>query len=284
MDIAAGNGGGSGVPGVAPKAMLAFTHLAASDIAWEGEAVVGSEFGDSVQLLEALRFLFDVAGERPCAINISLGTNGGPHDGSSLVEQGIDALVQQRPGRAVVIAASNSFNDGVHAAGMVPSGGTADLSWSVPAVVDAQSELEVWCSGGERFGAELIAPDGTSLGTVPLASNGRVRADDGTTVLFVSHRAADPNNGDNIIDIFLDKRVPGRGLDGPPPRRAGRQRRLPRMDRTQRRLAVVLRAAQRQQPHARLDLLRPIGHRGRLLRCPQGDQAAIVLQQRRADA
>jgi subtilisin family serine protease len=209
MDIAAGNGGGSGVPGVAPKAMLAFTHLAASDIAWEGEAVVGSEFGDSVQLLEALRFLFDVAGERLCAINISLGTNGGPHDGSSLVEQGIDALVQQRPGRAVVIAASNSFNDGIHAAGTVPSGGTADLSWSVPTAVDAQSELEVWYPGGDRFRAELIAPDGTSLGTVPLASNGRIRADDGTTILFVSHRAADPNNGDNVIDIFLDKRVPG---------------------------------------------------------------------------
>ena len=44
---------------------------------------------------------------------------------------------------------------------------------------------------------------------MPLASNGRIRADDGTTVLFVSHRAADPNNGDNVIDIFLDKRVPG---------------------------------------------------------------------------
>jgi len=209
MDIAAGNGLGSGVPGVAPNAMLAFTELAASDIAWEGEAVVGSEFGDSVQLLEALRFLFDVAGERPCVINISLGTNGGPHDGTSLVEQGIDLLVQQQPGRAVVIAASNSFNDGIHAAGAVPADGAVDLSWAVPDEVDAQVELEVWYQGDDRFRAELIAPDGTSLGTVPLGSNGRIRADDGTTLLFVSHRATDPNNGDNVVGIFLDRRVPG---------------------------------------------------------------------------
>jgi hypothetical protein len=93
LDIAAGSGGGSNVNGVAEKAILAFAHLDASDVVWEGEEVAGSEFGDSVQLLEAVKFLFEVAGERPCVLNISLGTNGGPHDGSSLVEQGIDLLV-----------------------------------------------------------------------------------------------------------------------------------------------------------------------------------------------
>jgi hypothetical protein len=98
-------------------------------VVWEGEEVAGSEFGDSVQLLEAVKFLFEVAGERPCVVNISLGTNGGPHDGSSLVEQGIDLLIQEQPGRAVVIAAANSFDDGILAAGVVPQGGTVDLSW-----------------------------------------------------------------------------------------------------------------------------------------------------------
>jgi subtilisin family serine protease len=75
-------------------------------------------------------------------------------------------------------------------------------------VVVSHSELEVWYSGNDRFLAELIAPDGTSLGRVPLGSNGRVRADDGTVVLFVSHRATDPNNGDNVVDLFLEERLP----------------------------------------------------------------------------
>jgi subtilisin family serine protease len=208
MDIAAGNGGGSGVPGVAPRAKLTFVEVAASDITWEGEEVVGSEFGDSVQLLEAIRFLFDEAGTQPCVVNVSLGTNGGPHDGSSLVEQGIDLMVQEQPGRAVVIAASNSFDDGIHAAGSVPAGGAVDLGWEIPPTVAAQSELEVWYPGQDRFNVELLTPDGTSLGSVPLGSNGRIRADDGTTLLFVSHRAADPNNGDNVVGIFLEARVP----------------------------------------------------------------------------
>ena len=105
-DIAAGNGLGSGTPGVAPEADIIFVEAASSDIPWTGPEVVGKSFGDSVQLLEAVQFIFDQAGDRPCVINLSLGTNGGPHDGSMLVEEGIDRAVRQAPNRAVVIAAS----------------------------------------------------------------------------------------------------------------------------------------------------------------------------------
>jgi subtilisin family serine protease len=207
-DIAAGNGGGSGVPGVAPEADIAFVEPALSDIAWEGEEVVNFFFGDSVQQLEAARFLFDEAAERPCVVNISLGTNGGPHDGSSLVEKGLDALVSQRPNRAVVISAGNAFDDGVHIAGTVPAGGSTDVRWSIPEGLVSQSELELWYAGSDRFRAELITPAGDSLGSVPLGSSARARADDGTTLLFVGHRAADPNNGDNVLGVFLEQRVP----------------------------------------------------------------------------
>jgi hypothetical protein len=208
MDIATGNGGGSGVPGVAPDADILFVEPALSDIAWQGPGAVESVFGDSVQMLEALHFIFNEAGERPCVVNISLGTNGGPHDGSSLVEQGIDTLVRQRPNRAVVIAASNSFADGIHAAGVVSQGGSADLVWEL-AQVPGESELEVWYSGMDRFAAEIVAPGGRSLGAVELGSNAEVTSDDGRTLLFVSHRASDPNNGDNVLGVFLDAGVPG---------------------------------------------------------------------------
>lgn len=129
MDIAAGNGQGTGVPGVAPEADIIFVDLDGSDIPWEGQDVVGTNFGDSVQLLEAMNFIFQGAGNKPCVINASLGTNGGPHDGSSLVEQGIDRLVKQKPNRAVVIAASNSYADNIHAAGSIAAAATYDLSW-----------------------------------------------------------------------------------------------------------------------------------------------------------
>lgn len=210
MDIAAGNGGGGQSPmGVAPEADIMFVDPALTDIAWQGEDVVNTEFGDSVQLLEALQFIFQEAGARPCVVNVSLGTNGGPHDGSSLVEQGIDALVDGAPNRAVVIAASNSFEDGIHAAGQVPEGGMADVGWEIPDRVVGQSELELWYSGADTFELELLDPDGNALGMVPLGSNARVQDDNGQTLLFVGHRSGDPNNGDNVIGMFLERRITG---------------------------------------------------------------------------
>ena len=207
-DIAAGGGGGSGQPGVAPAATILFVEPAVADIAWTGSDAVFSAFGDSGQLLEAIRFLFDEAGNRPCVINISLGTNGGPHDGTSLVERGIDSVLAQGPNRAVVIAASNSFDDGIHAAGHVPASGTTDLRWRITDDVADQSELEIWYPGADRLAAEIIRPDGMSLGVVRRGENARLRDDDGATLLFAGHRGPDPLNGDNTIGVFLESRMP----------------------------------------------------------------------------
>ena len=203
MDIAAGNGRGTDVPGVAPAADLVFVEIAADDVPWSGPDVVGRSFGDSVQLLEALRFVFDQAGDRPCVVNVSLGTNGGPHDGTSLVEQGIDALIAEKPGRAVVIAASNSFADGIHAAGQVAAGGQVDVRWEVSTSDTTENELELWYAQGDEFGLELIDPSGASLGSVGLGQSARARDAQGQTVLFAAHRRGDPNNGDNVIGVFL---------------------------------------------------------------------------------
>lgn len=204
MDIAAGNGLGTKVPGMAPHADIVFVEVSASDIPWDGPDAVGKSFGDSVQLLEAVRYIFDVAGNRPCVINASLGTNGGPHDGTSLVEQGIDRLLTQATNRAMVIAASNSYSDGIHASGSVQAGRSFDLMWDVPTNDATNNELEIWYAGNDRIGVEIIAPDGTSLlrvdpgQTKSLSSNGRV-------VLLAVNRLKDPNNDDNMIGLFSNE-------------------------------------------------------------------------------
>lgn len=209
MDIAAGNGQGTGRPGVATAARLVFVDVAASDIPWTGPLAVGRTFGDSVHLLEALAFIFETAetAGRPCVINVSLGTNGGPHDGSSLVEQGIDSLVTQAPNRAVVIAASNSFDKGIHAAGTVPKTAKRDLGWTIASGDGTSNELELWYRGADRLSVELLAPDGTSIGTLQPGQSGTVNSR-GRAVLFAANRLHDPNNGDNMIGIFLAPAAP----------------------------------------------------------------------------
>ena len=204
MDIACGNGGGSRVPGVAPNADIIFVQISASDIAWEGPAVVGSNFGGSVQLLEAIQFIFEQAGTRPCVINISLGTNGGPHDGTNLVEQGIDAIVTAEPNRAVVIAASNSFDDGIHASGQVTEGSFVDLVWQIGWFDFTHNEMEIWYSKDDRLQLELIDRDDRSIGTLDLGTSAEIYNQANELLFFVAHRQGDPNNGDNTIGIFMN--------------------------------------------------------------------------------
>lgn len=204
MDIACGNGNGSQVPGVAPNADIIFVQISASDVPWAGQEVVGSNFGGSVQLLEAVQFIFEQAGDRPCVVNLSLGTNGGPHDGSSLVEQGMDAIVTAQPNRAVVIAASNSYDDGIHASGQVPHGSYVDLVWHIQQFDFTHNELEVWYSQSDQLQLELIDQNDQSIGTVDLGTSAEVFSEDNKLLFFIAHRQGDPNNGDNTIGIFMN--------------------------------------------------------------------------------
>jgi subtilisin family serine protease len=204
MDIAAGSGRGSSVSGVAPKATIIFVHLSTDDIPWTGEASLTTKLGDSVHLVEALDWIFRAAGNRPCAVNISLGTNTGPHDGSTPFEQALDALVAAAPNRAVVIAAANSYADHIHAMGSVSQNASFDLNWVIPRTGPGPNEMEIWYSGADEFEFELLDDQGTSLGTVALDKTARINDDNGQTLVFISHRKTDPLNRDNVIGIYLE--------------------------------------------------------------------------------
>lgn len=103
--IAAGNGGPfvnkkPRYVGMAPDATIIVAAPSAP----------GAGFYDP-DLLNAARFIFDRADElgMPCVINLSIGGDFGPHDGTSVLEQGLASLVgDDKPGRAIVVAAGNS--------------------------------------------------------------------------------------------------------------------------------------------------------------------------------
>ncbi len=206
-DVAAGNGNGSGCPGVAPEAGIVFVDASSAVLAAEGSHAVGNTFGDSAQLLEAVKFIFDYAEDRPCVVNISLGTNGGPHDGTSPLEEGFDRLVSRKPNRAVVIAAGNSFGKSLHATGRVAGGEFVDLKWRIPRFDPTGNEIEVWYSGDDRFTAELSDPAGRRVARVKpgcVWDNGVC----GSGALLVVNRLRDlknGENGENTINVILDR-------------------------------------------------------------------------------
>lgn len=207
LDIAAGNGNGSNVPGVAPASDLIFVHLNGNDVA------PLQSFGNSRQLLEAVKYIFDKAAAlgRPCVVNLSLGTHGGPHDGSTPVEQGFDTLLAT-PGRAIVISAGNAWQRRSHASGQVTAAAPRALAWEIRPAPGATfdptpNELEVWYSGAAALAVTLITPDGQRLG--PVTPNHTFNITVGNTVAgLIVHRQQDPNNGMNQIDILLASTLP----------------------------------------------------------------------------
>jgi hypothetical protein len=203
MDIAAGNGIATGAQGVAPNADIIFVQLAVENL------LPTDSFGNSRRVLEAVEYIFQKAKQlgRSAVVNLSLGTHGGPHDGSTPVERGFDHLLDE-PGRAIVISAGNSFQRRSHAAGRLAQGQMRVLGWETFPTDRTRNELEIWYSGSAELEVTLIAPGGQRFGPTRLGGQPGVIKRQGIKAGEVIHRAHDPLNGDNVINIFLDPVLP----------------------------------------------------------------------------
>jgi len=174
MGIAAGNGRSGDVAfpagrfiGIAPEATIIFVQPDTTE--------QHTTFTDSVHVAEAITYIFRRAQEMglPCVINMSLGQNGGSHDGESIVERAIDRLLEE-PGRAFVVAAGNEHVFRGHASGILATGATRTLSWRVggsipppfgptpPGPDRTPNEMEIWYSSRDRFEVRVVDPAGNA--------------------------------------------------------------------------------------------------------------------------
>lgn len=213
MDIAAGNGrepnllGGRQMldsgpishPGVAPNAVLVFVHL---------KTYPGVSLPNSRYLLEGVEYIFKKAEDlgMPAVVNVSLSTSGGPHDGTSPVERIFDKFLET-PGRAIVVAAGNSFNQQGHVIRTVPADGKAMILWHTDPFQNnpdlANNTMEIWYPGDQQLEVSLFTPDDRPLGSIPLGITKNLIGNQGARYGFVSHRQEDSENEDHQIEIQL---------------------------------------------------------------------------------
>ncbi len=162
--------------GVAPGATIVFVHLSRKQILAEVQARE-TTLADSVRLADAIAYCFEQAGDRPCVVNLSMGFNGGGHDGHSPVEEIIDSLLENKQGRAVVIAAGNEHGKGIHYSGTLEQGHTDTLQWTIGILeqdhgltVESRdptlNEMEIWYSSKDRCQVRLVDPDNDSTPAV----------------------------------------------------------------------------------------------------------------------
>ncbi|MFW5973586.1 MAG: S8 family peptidase, partial [Bacteroidota bacterium] len=168
--------------------------------------------------------IFDRAAElgKPAVINLSLGSNFGPLDGSSLYEQTLSSLTG--PGRIIVAAAGNEGFDLIHAGANLPAG--ARNATFLLADNASQTLLNMWYDPGTvsqvAVGAlvldenqELVFLGNTDF--VPAGSSMDYTAFtyEETTLGYVgvdARTTADPRNGDGnlVVEILGD---PDNGID-----------------------------------------------------------------------
>lgn len=206
LDIAAGNGRSGGAAGVAPRAEIIYVAMKSS--ARRSGAPKSRAVGDTVRLLEGVKFILDQAGDAPCAINISLGNNVGPHDDSTIASQGLDALATAAANRAVIVAAGNSYALDQHASGEVCAGDPFDLCWHVPCGGRVRHSVEIWYRADDSIELELIAPRGLGRCKLNVDENCCLVDDrTGRTRVFAAHERS-AANGDRVITIFVERGAP----------------------------------------------------------------------------
>ena len=195
--IAAGNGGpmvneSVRYVGVAPAATLIVA----------APSPPGGGFQDA-DILNAARFIFDRAEElkMPAVVNLSVGGDFGPHDGTSPLEKGLAALVgDDKPGRAIVVAAGNSGalyqvdGDGPmgsHTEARVPSNAEVRVPIRSPESKSGQGYVWLTFRPGDEISVGLEGPDGeTWIGLVdPGEEAGYEDEDRGTTAAVINRLA-----------------------------------------------------------------------------------------------
>lgn len=116
----------------------------------------------NADISNAVQYIFDYADEvgKPCVVNLSLGNQDGPHDGTSTFDTMTDAM--QGPGRLIVGAAGNHRTDAFHIDHTFATADAAPLRTFVkykvaPSNSVSGGTIEIWGEKGIDFTVDIAA-------------------------------------------------------------------------------------------------------------------------------
>lgn len=150
----------------------------------------GAVTANSANISDAIAYIYNYADEvgKPCVINMSLGWNQGPHDGTSAFDQVADQL--QGSGRVLVGSMGNYGNDAVHVGKTFTGTDDEPLKAMVyykisPSASNVGGEIDIWGDKGMEFDFKVIVTrtsDGTELSASEVMN---VSASEGATQEFI---------------------------------------------------------------------------------------------------
>lgn len=198
--IAGGNGNASlgRYVGAAPEAEFIIVKLGKPG---------NEDFVRNIEIMLGIKYVVEKAREmgKPVAINISIGMNEGPHDGSALLEQYIDDMSQEWKNN-IVIGAGNEGNSGAHTKGVVSDSGKSSFSFQIGAG-KKRYNVSIWQSFIDTLEFQVISPTGKRTPRISYAQGPRRYVLD-TSVIYTTFAGPTPFNGDLEFAVFIQ------GVDG----------------------------------------------------------------------
>lgn len=127
-------------------------------------------FARTTELMRAIKYVIEKARvlDKPCAINISFGTNNGSHRGVSLLETYIE-YVSAIWKIAIVIPTGNEGSAGHHYQGQLTSNQETSIEFFTSAGL-TQFYITLWKNFVDEFTVEIIFPGGGSSGIIGIES------------------------------------------------------------------------------------------------------------------
>ena len=201
MGIAGGNGRGTGngqpqyqYIGVAPEATL---------------VGVKTDYSDA-GVVDGVDYIFQKAAGlgMNAVVNLSLGGQFGPHDGTDPFDVAISNLAGA--GKIVVVSAGNERADQIHARGQLPTAGsptTLDFQFTLDAYTKlsgSQNDLVLfdgYYESTDNYSVTVIGPNGQTLGPVARGSVNSIDSSDGA--IQIDNGTATSSTGDYEVFIAL---------------------------------------------------------------------------------
>jgi subtilisin family serine protease len=157
MGILGGDGSGTG------NGVAAYTY---AGVAPKADLIMVKTNFNTASILDGVQYVFDRATERgqPAVVNLSLGSQFGPHDGTDLFESGLSAMTG--PGRIIVKSAGNDRGIARHADVFAAGGGT-NVTLSVAGSSTASFVgIDGYYNSTENVSVKITTPNATVIGPI----------------------------------------------------------------------------------------------------------------------
>lgn len=192
-----GNSHGTHVTGIAAGADMSGDNPYYG-IAGEADIVLVSHKGDdfnTVNISDAIDYIYSYARSvgKPCVINMSLGSQMGPHDGTSTFDQIADGL--QGKGQLLIGSAGNFGASKLHARATGTEPLNTALNYMKAVSADTEGHVDVWGDAGTTFTLKISIVNKSTGKTLSESEEYTVSAD-GATYSFTP---ASPTRGEVIV-------------------------------------------------------------------------------------